>query len=414
MPLRMYRTSPRAAAVIASLGILTISLFVLRPSARHVRLSTLLATFGGNAFSTIGSASRISGAVVDASEHTPIPSATIVVTGTAIGANTTDDGTFTIQVPPRAQTITVRRIGYRAETIALEPGKTEYTVALQKDVLRLEAQVVSGVATAVSTPSAARAFPIAAAPFAPAAGPREAGLQVNDVAISDDAISSAVDASRMIVRSGGASIEVSSIDSAIPRVRELATSIGGFIANSSVEAGHDQVKTATLEVKAPAADFDRLISGLRPLGKVEAVNISAEDVGEEYVDIDARVANDHRLEARLIELLATRTGKLRDVLDVEQHLAQVREEIERYEGRLRFLRSHAELSTLTITVHEPEPIIIDHVGTNPLTNAVRQAWRNFIALLAFAIASLGILLPVAAIGGALWWFFRPATVVVPR
>ena len=266
----------------------------------------------------------------------------------------------------------------------------------------------------LATMDAGKALKVAAAPFAAAPVAREAALQAaSDVTVSDDAINSALSESRMIVRSGGASIEVSSIDSAVPRVRALATSIGGFIANSSVEAGHDQVKTATLEVKAPAAEFDRLISGLRPLGKVEAVNVSAEDVGEEYVDVEARVANDHRLEARLIDLLATRTGRLSDVLDVEQQLARVREEIERYEGRLRYLRTHAELSTLTITVHEPEPIL-DHVGTNPLATAARQAWRNFIALLAFAIASLGILLPVAAVGGAVWWFLRPATAVVPR
>jgi len=222
--------------------------------------------------------------------------------------------------------------------------------------------------------------------------------------VSDGTIASIGDASRMIVRMGGASIEVASVDSTVPRIRGLASSIGGFVANSSVQAGRDEIRTATLEVKAPAQDFDRLITGLSPLGKVESVNVSAQDVGEEYVDVEARIANNHRLEARLIELLATRTGKLKDVLDVEQELARVREEIERYEGRLRYLRAHAELSTLTITVHEPVPII-DHVGANPIAVAARQAWRNFIALASFAIASLGIVLPVAVVGGGLWVFF---------
>ena len=54
---------------------------------------------------------------------------------------------------------------------------------------------------------------------------------------------------------------------------------------------------------------------MSPIGKVEAVNVSAQDVGEEYVDLEAQVANRRRLEARLLELLDTRTGDLEDVLD---------------------------------------------------------------------------------------------------
>jgi len=82
----------------------------------------------------------------------------------------------------------------------------------------------------------------------------------------------------------------------------------------------------------PAGRFDEVVAGLRPMGRLESVNVNAQDVGEEYVDVTARIDNARRLEQRLIGLLATRTGKLKDVLDVEQTLARVREEIERYEG----------------------------------------------------------------------------------
>jgi hypothetical protein len=250
----------------------------------------------------------------------------------------------------------------------------------------------------------------AVAPAAPVALDATSAVMAKDRWAPGGALGPVAGTSRMLVRMGGASIEVASIDSAVPEVRALATTIGGFVANSSVQAGRNQVKTATLEVKAPAQDFDRLISGLGPLGKVESVNVSAQDVGEEYVDVEARIANDHRLEARLIELLATRTGKLKDVLDVEQELARVRQEIERYEGRLRYLQAHAELSSLTITVHEAVPII-DHVSTNPIVAATREAWRNFIDLVAFVVASLGIVIPIGAVAGTLWYLFGRKTPV---
>jgi hypothetical protein len=152
----------------------------------------------------------------------------------------------------------------------------------------------------------------------------------------------------------------------------------------------------------PAERFDEALAGLTPIGKVESVNVSAQDVGEEYVDITARVENAHRLEARLIALLANRTGKLQDVLSVERELARVREEIERYEGRLRYLRTRVATSTLTIAVHERAPIIVPVAGDGPITVAFRQAWRNFVGFVAAVIASLGLLIPLGTLVFAGW------------
>ena len=103
---------------------------------------------------------RVTGRAIDATEHTPIAGAAVLVSGTTIGVNTSDSGTFTLRVPASAHTLTVRRIGYLAQTVTLTPGKTDYTVALEKDVLRLEAQVVTGVATTVSTQNAANAVAV--------------------------------------------------------------------------------------------------------------------------------------------------------------------------------------------------------------------------------------------------------------
>jgi len=100
---------------------------------------------------------RITGRVVDAAEHTPIPAAVVLVTGTTVGANTNDSGTFTLRVPASARSLTVRRIGYLAQTVPVAAGQTSITVSLQRDVLRLEAEVVTGVATTVSTQNAANA-----------------------------------------------------------------------------------------------------------------------------------------------------------------------------------------------------------------------------------------------------------------
>jgi hypothetical protein len=206
----------------------------------------------------------------------------------------------------------------------------------------------------------------------------------------------------MIIRTGQASIEIDSLEIAVAGVQRLAGRLGGYIANVSLQAGRERFRTATLELKVPADRFEDAVAGLQPIGRVESVNVTAEDVGEEFTDVSARVANLHRLEQRLLDLLSTRTGKLQDILTVEQELARVRGEIERYEGRMRYLKSRAAISTLAISVHEKAPLL-DQPGSNPLAMAVRQAWQNFVTFTAGVIAALGTIIPAGALlaGGIL-------------
>ena len=205
-------------------------------------------------------------------------------------------------------------------------------------------------------------------------------------------------ASRLIVRTGQASIEVDSLEPSMAELRRIVQRVGGFVADASVQSGRNQLRSATLELKVPASRFDELTEGLEPLGRLQFVNVGAEDVSEEFVDLTARAANGRRLEDRLVELLRTRTGKLQDVLSVERELARVREEIERMEGRLRFLKTSAQLSTLSVNLYEPPPLVASHPGRNVIVEAFKTAWRNFVGVMAGAIASLGFVAPVVTLG----------------
>ena len=210
----------------------------------------------------------------------------------------------------------------------------------------------------------------------------------------------------MLIRSGNAVVEVDSVEVGIGRVRRLAQENGALVANTTIQSGREQQRSASLELRIPSAQFDAVVNGLAPIGKVESVNISAQDVGEEFVDLSARVANARRLEQRLIELLANRTGRLSDVLTVERELARVREEIERYEGRLRYLQSRVSVSSLTVVVHEPAPVVAAHPGQNVIADAFVQAWRSFVLLVAGFISSLGVLIPLAAVGAGVFMLWR--------
>lgn len=224
---------------------------------------------------------------------------------------------------------------------------------------------------------------------------------------------SAADVSNMVIRTANVSIEVDSLERAVARVRELAARFGGYVANTEVTTGKAQLRNARLEVKIPAQRFDESLSGLSPIGKLESVSVEAEDVGEQFVDVSARMENARRLERRLIDLLATRTGKLKDVLDVEQTLARVREEIERYEGRIRYLRAHTATSTLSIYVHEPLPIVAA-TGRGPISEAFRQAWRNFVLLISFAVQAMGVVIPLGVVALVAWVLVRRSRRVISQ
>jgi hypothetical protein len=223
-----------------------------------------------------------------------------------------------------------------------------------------------------------------------------AGSQANAPAVSSEIVPGS-----MLVRVGKASLQVESLDVGIGRVRDVAKRTGSVIANTSMDGGREQTRAASLELRIPSERFDEAVNGLSPIGKLESVNVSVQDVGEEFVDVQARMVNARRLEQRLIELLASRTGKLTDVLKVEGELARVREEIERYEGRLRYLRSRSSVSTLTIAVHEPFPIVAEHAGMHPMRDAFAQAGRNLVSVTAGMIASLGVIIPVAVLLAAI-------------
>ncbi|MBV9109226.1 MAG: DUF4349 domain-containing protein [Gemmatimonadetes bacterium] len=213
----------------------------------------------------------------------------------------------------------------------------------------------------------------------------------------------AVPATPMIIREGKATVRVDSLELAVAKVQQLAMSLGGYVASTNVQTGSENAREATLELKIPAAKWDQAVGGLKPIGKLESQETSSQDVGEEYVDVTARMQNSRRLEERLVNLLATRTGKLEDVLAVERELARVREEIERYEGRLRYLRARVGMSTLTVVLHEHYPVL--EPGQNPILSAFADAWRNFVGFLAALIAALGWLIPLVLVLGVLAWIF---------
>ena len=204
----------------------------------------------------------------------------------------------------------------------------------------------------------------------------------------------------MLIRNGRASVQVTRLDDAVTRLRQTATQLGGFVANTSIVGGKEEHRSATLEIRVPSTQFDAVVTALGGLGTVESVSATVQDVGDEYVDLRARAANARHMEARLVEMLARRTGKLSEALTVEQELRRVREEVERYDARLNWLERRTSLSSLEIALHEPMSVL-DQRGPSPIAEAFGEAWRRAVGVVAWCIAFLGVLVPLGLLVGGL-------------
>ena len=213
----------------------------------------------------------------------------------------------------------------------------------------------------------------------------------------------------MIIRVGEARVEVDSLEAGVAAVQRMAAAAGGWIAHSSLSLGERQVHSARLEVKLPADRWDELIAGLGRIGELRQLTTGTEDVGEQFVDLTAQLANAERLEERYLQLLETRTGSLEDLLAVERELGRVRERIEMLQGRLRYLNQRVAISTLVVHLEEPTDLLALSPESEPIRDAFRAAWRNFVAVITGGIAMLGAILPLAlllAAGVAGWRWIR--------
>ena len=160
---------------------------------------------------------------------------------------------------------------------------------------------------------------------------------------------------RKLIRTGDISVNVEEYQPFRQALDERLKELGGFVSDASLDHYSGRVSWATLTVRVSSQHFDELVGWAESEVEVSSLNITTQDVTEEWVDVKSRIDNWKATETRLLEILDDRTADLGDVLAVERELARVREEIERAEGRLRVLADQVELATLTIHVSVRNP-----------------------------------------------------------
>ncbi len=125
----------------------------------------------------------------------------------------------------------------------------------------------------------------------------------------------------------------------------------GYISGESNSTTSYEV-SEKITVKVPAHLFDSLISDVAgDVEKFEVKEILVKDVTSEYIDLQSRINNKKVLEKRFLKLL-DKAVKIDEILDIERKIAQVREDIEKAEGRLSYLSGKVRYSQINIEYYK--------------------------------------------------------------
>lgn len=207
---------------------------------------------------------------------------------------------------------------------------------------------------------------------------------------------------RKIIYDGWLSLEVSDVDVAADQIKSIAEEMGGYISQTSISKG-DSVKTGSVTLRVPQADFYTVIERIELLGNLKNKNIGSEDVTERYVDLKARLENAQYEEKRLLEIM-DKADQVSDMLEIERELSRIREQIEVYTGQLTYLESRVEYATITVTLSEPRPAAplpeVDWDAT------VKTGLQGLFVVIQGLIYLAFIIIPIAAIGIPIYYVYK--------
>jgi hypothetical protein len=162
----------------------------------------------------------------------------------------------------------------------------------------------------------------------------------------------AVATAPMIARTAELTLTTNEFDQARTALENILKRHSGYLGQLNVNAPTGAGRTLDATLRVPANQRDAAIAEVKTLGRVEAESQTGEEVTAQYVDLEARLSNARNTEQRLTDILRERTGKLADVLAVEEAVSRVRGEIEQMEAEKKNLTKRVEFLTLQVRITE--------------------------------------------------------------
>lgn len=196
-------------------------------------------------------------------------------------------------------------------------------------------------------------------------------------------------------------IERDGFEDALQRATSVASAEGGFVLSSSVEGG--EARRGSIVLRVPSGRFEAALASLRELGSVRRERVAGEDVGQEFVDLEARLRNLQAQEAVLLRLM-DEAQTVTDTIKVQKELTGIQLEVERIRGRLRYLEDQTSFGTISLWMAEAGAAAPQEPGI--IARAWERAVEGFLSVIGGLITALGVLVPIAVLGLLGWILVR--------
>ena len=219
---------------------------------------------------------------------------------------------------------------------------------------------------------------------------------------ADTAASAAEAADRKIIRNASLTMEVNSTSDIQHKITSIAESHFGFVVTSEAKQREDvdpakRTLDIKLVVRVPSERFGSALDQIRGLANtLREENVTGQDVTEEFIDLEARIRTQRALELQFLEIMK-QARKIGDALEVQRQIADVRTDIEKLEGRKRFLENRSSLSTIVVNLEAPKAIVPVTTTTGfgrSLQEAVVEGVDFGSAILLFLVRFVIIMIPV--------------------
>ena len=207
-------------------------------------------------------------------------------------------------------------------------------------------------------------------------------------------------ADRFVVRKATIELRVADIRAVFRKASFLISEAHGEYVQESSLAGVAPQLQADLTLRVTAERLATVLAELRGLGEVHSEVAGGEDVTTQVVDLEARLRNERRVEAELLELLEKRTdAPLREVLELRQAIAGVRQSIETMAGQRERLGRLVSLATVLVVIRAADAPLPQTPGLGTyFFELIQSAATRGVRTLIETFAGLIFVL----IGGALW------------
>ena len=196
-------------------------------------------------------------------------------------------------------------------------------------------------------------------------------------------------------------IERGEFKAALQQATAVASAEGGFVLSSGVEGR--EARRGSIVLRIPSGRFEAALASLRDLGSVERERVSGEDVGQEFVDLEARLRNLRAQEAVLLRLM-DEAQSVTDTIRIQKELTGIQLEVERIRGRLRYLEDQTSFGTISVSMAEAG--VVAPQEPSIIAKAWERAVEGFLSVIGGLITALGVILPVAVLGLIGWLAIR--------